>query len=82
MTYKDFEALLVGNNIPISFLPNESPIKSIRSFSGLSQKAFSEKYHIPKRSIEDWETGKRHAPAYIYTLLAFAVYTDYDKNSR
>ena len=25
--------------------------------SGLSQQAFSEKYSIPKRSIENWETG-------------------------
>ena len=37
--------------------------------SGLSQQAFSEKYSIPKRSIENWETGKRVPPIYLLLLL-------------
>lgn len=41
--------------------------------SGLSQQAFSEKYSIPKRSIENWETGKRIPPIYLFLLLERVV---------
>ena len=41
--------------------------------SGLSQQAFSEKYSIPKRSIENWETGKRVPPIYLLLLLERVV---------
>lgn len=37
-------------------------IKEARKAAGLSQVAMSERLGIPKRNIEDWETGK-HAPA-------------------
>lgn len=33
-------------------------IKEIRLISGLSQQAFSDKYKIPKRTIENWEAVK------------------------
>ena len=41
--------------------------------SGRSQQAFSEKYSIPKRSIENWETGKRVPPIYLLLLLERVV---------
>ena len=34
-------------------------ICNLRSLTGLSQQAFSDKYEIPKRTIEDWERGRR-----------------------
>ena len=37
-------------------------IRDARKAAGLSQAAMSEKLGIPKRTIEDWETGK-HVPA-------------------
>lgn len=53
--------------------------KEIRSFSGLSQQAFSEKYGIPKRSIENWEGGKRNPPEYVVNLLERVVKEDIKK---
>ena len=49
----------------------------IRKASGLTQAAFSEKYKIPKRSIENWESGKRECPEYVLDLLERAVKEDF-----
>ena len=58
-------------------------IKEIRSISGLTQQAFSEKYGIPKRSIENWEGGKRNPPEYVIKLLERIVKEDFcQKNGR
>ena len=52
-------------------------IKEIRELTGLSQKDFSYKYHIPKRSIENWETGLRKCPQYVLELLEYRVKSEY-----
>lgn len=52
-------------------------INEIRSISQLSQQAFSEKYKIPKRTIENWEGGKRTPPEYVILLLERAVKEDF-----
>lgn len=54
-------------------------IKEIRILTGLSQQAFSDKYEIPKRTIEDWEAGRRNPPEYVTSLLERAVKEDYVK---
>jgi putative transcriptional regulator len=54
-------------------------IKELRMLSGLSQQAFSDKYKIPKRSIENWESGKRTPPEYVISLLERAVKEDIKK---
>ena len=51
-------------------------IKEIRLMTGLSQAKFAEKYGIPKRSIENWESGKRNCPSYVESLLKKVVETD------
>ena len=51
-------------------------IKELRNFTGLSQQAFSDKYKIPKRTIENWEGGKRNPPDYVVTLLERVVLED------
>lgn len=48
-------------------------IKDIRSKSGLTQKQFAEKYGIPKRTIENWETGVRKCPTYVISMLNILV---------
>ena len=48
-------------------------IKRIRTASGLSQAAFAKAYGIPRRSIENWESGASTAPEYVVKLLAYAV---------
>lgn len=52
-------------------------VKELRNFTNLSQQAFSEKYGIPKRSIENWESGNRTPPEYVIKLLERAVKEDF-----
>lgn len=54
-------------------------VKELRMLSGLSQQAFSDKYKIPKRSIENWEGGKRNPPEYVISLLERVVREDIKK---
>lgn len=52
-------------------------IREIRALTGLSARAFGEKYHIPTRTIENWEMGVRTAPIYVIELLGRAVREDF-----
>ena len=54
----------------------ENKIKEIRANTGLSQARFGEAYHIPKRTVQDWESGRRTPPDYVVDLLAFKVQDD------
>nr|DAX97444.1 MAG TPA: putative transcriptional regulator [Caudoviricetes sp.] len=40
----------------------ENKIKEIRANTGLSQSKFGEAYHIPKRTVQDWESGRGTPP--------------------
>lgn len=54
-------------------------IKELRASTGLSQQAFADKYGIPKKTIQNWESqGKEHreCPDYVKKLLERAVKTD------
>ena len=44
-------------------------IKEIRAMTGLSQAKFAERYGIPKRTLEDWEAGRRKPAEYFLRLL-------------
>ncbi len=48
-------------------------IKELRQITGLTQQAFSDKYGIPKRTIEDWEAERRTPPTYVIELLKFRI---------
>ncbi|NCB91694.1 MAG: helix-turn-helix domain-containing protein [Clostridia bacterium] len=48
-------------------------IKSIRQETGMNQREFAEHFHIPVRTIEDWEYGKRTPPEYVVRLLKYRV---------
>lgn len=39
----------------------------------MTQKEFTEKLGIPKRTIEDWESKRRHPPEYIINLIKFKI---------
>ena len=56
-------------------------IKELRTLTGLSQNAFSKKYHIPARTIEDWEVNKRTPPTYVVELLEFKIKADLEENN-
>ena len=51
-------------------------IKAIRARTGLSQAKFAIHFHIPRRTIEAWEGGKRTPPEYMIRCLAAAVVVD------
>jgi transcriptional regulator with XRE-family HTH domain len=44
-------------------------IKNSRIKHGLTQKQLSELTGIPKRTIENWETGQRKCPVYIENMV-------------
>lgn len=48
-------------------------IRTIRAKTGLTQQAFADCYEIPKRTIENWESGVRTPPPYVIRLLDLAV---------
>ena len=48
-------------------------IKDLRTASGMTQKAFAEYFGIPKRTIEDWEGGRRECHAYLISLIAYKL---------
>ena len=54
-------------------------IKELRILTGLSQQAFSDKYKIPKRTIEDWESERRTPPEYVVLLLERVIKEDFHK---
>lgn len=64
---------------PEKVSPDPLDFHEIRALSGLTQQAFSEKYGIPKRSIENWEGGKRNPPEYVISLLERVVREDIKK---
>lgn len=51
-------------------------VRRIRAIAGLPQTSFSEQYGIPRRSLEDWETGKHLPTSYVVKMLGYCVLTD------
>ena len=48
-------------------------VKAIRAATGLSQAAFAQRFCIPRRTVENWESGTNTCPVYVRFLLAQAV---------
>lgn len=48
-------------------------VKAIRAATGLSQAAFAQRFFIPRRTVENWESGTNTCPVYVRLLLAQAV---------
>ncbi len=57
-------------------------VKELRAATGLTQQKFAEKYHIPKRTLENWEGGSRKASETILYLLERAVKEDIKNEGR
>ena len=51
-------------------------IREMRTQLGDSQSEFARRYHIPFRSVQNWETGVRKPPEYIMELLEHRVQED------
>lgn len=50
--------------------------KELRKASGMTQKAFSEYFTIPKRTIEDWDRGVKHPTDYLLDLMEYKLKND------
>ena len=44
-------------------------LKAAREAAGLTQQAMSARMEIPKRTIEEWEAGRRTAPGYVQRFV-------------
>lgn len=59
------------------------PIREIRTAFNLTQKQLSEITGIPKRSIENWESGARTPPEWLPKMIEAyleAKISEYDEN--
>ena len=57
-------------------------IKHLRHASGLTQKEFSERYRLPLKTLQNWETendvpSARKCPSYVNYLLEKAIMADF-----
>lgn len=50
-------------------LSKEQRLKAERKLAGLTQAQMAEEFGIPKRTIENWESGTRTAPEYVERLI-------------
>lgn len=48
-------------------------VKAIRQKTGMTQAEFGKKFDIPRRTIENWESGKTAPPPYVVKLLSYVV---------
>ncbi len=51
-------------------------IREMRNALGDTQSEFAARYHIPFRTIQNWETGKRTPPEYVVNLLESRINAD------
>ena len=59
------------------WIPN---VRTLRNITGLTQAEFGNRYMVPKRSIQNWESGDREPPKYVRYLLMTNVLADVAKN--
>lgn len=48
-------------------------VKALRAETGLSQVAFAKKLGIPRRTIENWESGVSAPPPYVVELIRYKL---------
>ena len=48
-------------------------LQELRSLSGMTQQQFADYFGIPKRTIEDWEAGRRTPTEYIMGLIEYKL---------
>lgn len=57
-------------------------IKRMRKETGMTQKAFSEFFGIPVRTLQDWEAGVRTPPDYVVRLLPYKLNLEWDYENK
>ncbi len=48
-------------------------IKALRESTGMNRKEFCDYFHIPYRTVSEWERDGRHAPDYVIRLLEYYI---------
>lgn len=56
-------------------------VKELRSEMGLSQQKFGKKFGIPRRTVENWESGSTKASDYVLELLRYRVESEKIKHA-
>lgn len=52
-------------------------IKEARTQANLTQTQLADRYGIPVRTLQDWESGRRTPPEYVVTLLLRCIEVDF-----
>lgn len=52
-------------------------IKEARTQAKLTQRQLAERYGIPVRTLQDWESGRRTPPEYVVKLLLRCIEVDF-----
>lgn len=47
--------------------------KELRKAAGMSQRKFAEYFGIPRRTVEDWDSGKRKCTPYLLDLMKYKL---------
>lgn len=55
-------------------------VREIRHIAKMTQREFSEAYHIPLDTIKKWESGLRTPPVYVNELLEYRVNKEKEEN--
>lgn len=53
--------------------------KEIREQSGMNLKQFSEYFHIPYRTVQNWDLGLRQCPEYVIDLISYKLNNEMKK---
>ena len=48
-------------------------IKELRQQAGMSQQKFGDYFHIPKRTIQNWEAGVNQCTDYLLELMEYKL---------
>lgn len=51
-------------------------IRELRESTGMNRKEFCDYFHIPYRTVTEWERDNRHAPEYVIRLLEYYIHAE------
>ena len=54
-------------------MDNTNAVKELRNRAGMSQRAFAEYFGIPRRTIENWDSGINICPNYTLELMKYKL---------
>ena len=57
-------------------------IRKLREEMQLNRREFCDYYEIPYRTVQDWETGKRTMPDYVFRLLEYKMHQEQKNGMR